>query len=763
MEIRQKIEWLRPERILKLYDGQKSHFGMNRLYIIGVGKNGVDCALHCMHLVEKRFGTDPQKVRYLCIGEESQLAAANFEGSVPSDGDTMPIKPEEAIYKYLNEPAKLPESALDWFDQGLKNYSPAAPVYGLTKRQCGRVALFHCFPQLIKLAGEAVTGFGGSDKPIDIILTGNLGDVFFGGMFIDLAYVLTKIFSVCPCPVRINGYLFAADTAALVETDSRDMGHYSANTIIARSELDKFQCHKKRFTQKYTQTFEVDSDKPPFNACFLIPAEDTYGHTMECAAEKIISRMEVLFSKDDDAERIMSYNMLKPDAPHDFRYLSFGVSAAEIPMGKIMSYLSIKLFMKLNHILNGNDVGEMLLGQYAAKVSPSVELVASKCGSTPQIEFDERFDPSFSLRSIKSGSDDALKAAEKWAEEMRKAVEKGGPVYAKELSDSLIADCEAAKTDFSRGPFYAQEVLRKCLAELRVSAAKIKAQAEDMNEQVERTRGLERAALKKVRSAAIFANKAAEQYLFELKCYAEAKMLSGVSKAMEDFFQRVTERLTDYYNNVLQKAAAPFEQLSVNRGSLIDDIMSEDSGSICVKDVFSLSDKNVTSKLDQLSENISKERIEKYFRESGILDLPDDDEKAFGRAVTGIIRLCFDDLFSMNFGELCEYFGIADGTAEALRGCIESCRVTAPVSDNFSITRVICPKAVKQEDIAGLRANHKGVGYIWNGSVCSHTAVAAVICAGTQMEKFSGYQQWENMHYAYVNDSLKKHGIKIFG
>ena len=762
MEIEQRIEWLRPERILKLYDGQKSHFGMNRLYVIGVGKNGTDCALRCMHLVEKRFGSDPKRVRFLCIGEESQLAAANHEGSVPSDGDILPIKPEEAIYKYLNEPAKLPDSALDWFDQGLKNYSPAAPVYGLTKRQCGRVALFHCIPQLMKLAGEALTGFGGSDKPIDIILTGNLGDVFFGGMFIDLAYILTKIFSVCPCPVRVNGYLFAADTAALIEKDSRDMGYYAANTIIARSELDKFQCHKKRFAQKYTATFEVDSDKPPFNACFLIPAEDTYDHTMECAAEKIVSRMEVLFSKDDDAERIMSYNMLRAEAPHDFRYLSYGVSAAEIPLGKIMSYLSIKLFMRLNHILNGNDVGEMLLGQYAAKMSPSVELVASKSGSTPQIEFDERFDPSFSLRSIKSGSDNALKAAEKWAAEMRTAVEKGGPVYAQELSDSIIADCEAAKTDFSRGPFYAQEILRKCLSELRVSAAKVKSQAEDMTEQVERTRGLERAALKKVKSAAIFANKAAEQYLYELKCYAEAKMLSGVSEPMEEFFRLVSERLNDYYNNVLQKAAAPFEQLSVNRGSLIDDIMSEESGSFCVKEVFRLSDENVTARLDELADSIPKDRIERYFKESEILDLPDDDEKALGRAVVGIIRLCFEEQLSMSFGEMCEYFGSPCGIADALRSCIESCRVTAPVSDSFSITRVICPKAVRQEDIAELHNSHKGVGYIWNGSVCSHTAVAAAICAGTQIEKFNGYQQWENMHYAYVNDSLKKHGIKIF-
>ena len=34
--------------------------------------------------------------------------------------------------------------------------------------------------------------------------------------------------------------------------------------------------------------------------------------------------------------------------------------------------------------------------------------------------------------------------------------------------------------------------------------------------------------------------------------------------------------------------------------------------------------------------------------------------------------------------------------------------------------------------------------------------------SAVQLEKFSGYELWENMHYAYVNDSLKKHGIRIF-
>lgn len=761
MEIEQKTEWLKPERIQKLYDGPKSPFGMNRLFIIGIGKNGTDCALRCMHLTEKRFGSDPKKIRFLCIGEQKQLAQSAFEGSVPSDGDTLPIIPEEAIYKYLNNPVKLPEYAQSWFDQGLKNYSPATPTYGLTKRQCGRIALFHNINELMKLTGNALQAFAGSDKPLEIVLTGNLGDVFFGGMFIDWAYILNKLFESSSYPVRINAYLFAADTAALVENDSRDMGHYSANTIIAKSELDKFQCHKKHFSQKYSKTFEIDTDKPPFNSCFLIPAEENYDLTMSKTAEKILNRMEILFSKDDDAERIMSYNMLKPDSSHEFRYLAFSVSVTEIPVGKIMSYLGIKLFTRLNNKLNSNNVGEMLLNRYSAQVTPTMELVASKSGRLPELEFDERINPAFSAKSIRGSGEGALSAVETWLNAMKSAVINGTEACVKEICDSIIADCESAKTDFAKGPFYAQEILKKCFSVLRVAIAKTKAAAEDMSEQVERTRNLERNAHRKVKTA-LFVNKAVEQYLYELKGYADASVVVRTSEPMISFYQAVFDRLNDYYSSILQNAIDPFEQISVNRGGIYDEIMNDCTGKSCVSEAFSLTDENIRAKLDELSESIPKEHLEMYFRESGILNLPEDDEKALAKAVVMILRKCFFEQLSMNFNEMCGYFGVNGGVSSSVAHCVDNTKITAPVSDSFTITRIICPKAVRQEDIAELRKQHRGVGFIWNGSVCLHTTAAAAICGGAQLEKFDSYQQWENMHYAYVNDSLKKHGIHIF-
>ena len=172
---------------------------------------------------------------------------------------------------------------------------------------------------------------------------------------------------------------------------------------------------------------------------------------MSIASEKILNRMEIIFSKDDDAERIMSYNMLKADASHDFRYLACNSAVVEIPAGKMMSYLGIKLFTRLNHTLNGNNVGEALLKRYSGMVSPNRDLVASKSGSLPTIEFDERSEPAFSAKSVKASSDNPENVVHNWINATREAVQAGTEICASEIADSIIHDCENAKTDFTKG------------------------------------------------------------------------------------------------------------------------------------------------------------------------------------------------------------------------------------------------------------------------------------------------------------------------
>jgi len=762
MEIERKIEWLKPERVMKLTNVNKSLFGMNRLFVIGIGKNGVDCALQCKHITEKRFGTDDKKVRFLGIAEDSYLEAASCKGSVLSEGEKLPIIPDEAIYKYLNNPGRLPQYALDWFDSGLKNYSPATPVYGLTKRQGGRIALFHNIKNIIHMAGEAISAFSGSDKSLEIVLTGNIGDVFFGGMFIDLAYILKKLFEDSPYQVKINAYMFAPDTAVLFETDQRDQSNYFANAIVTKNELDMFQCKKRHFAQKYSSTFEVISDKPPFNACFIASAEKNYALTLDTAAEKILNRMEILFSKDDDAERIMSYNMLRPNDSHDFRYLSYGVKVCEVPLGKMFSYLCIKAFTLINHALNKNNVGEMLLGHYGTLVTPDERFLAQKAGDLPALEFDEKLNPVFAPRALKVSSDAANDYVESWLERISNSTKKGAEICLEEISASVIKVCEEAKSDFEKGPFYASELIRKCLNQLRVAIAKTKADVSDMEEQVERARNLTRTAYMKIKTSPLFVGKAVEQYTFELHEFANYSCKLRTGGTLIDFYQDLYDKLNDYLENTLKVATEAFELIAKNRKTIIEEISADMSDECCSFDAFSLSDPEVCEKLDKLVDDVPSDVLSRAFAQSGILEVAAEDETALASAAVKVVERCFASFLSMSFNELCDLFGKKDVIRQSIDDCITSVSASTPVADDFALNRVICPKATKQDDIAGLRAEYKGMNYIWNGSVLNAAACVSQIKANVELDKFVGYEQWENLHYAYVNDSLKKHGIHIF-
>ncbi len=762
MEIENKIEWLKPERVLKLTGKHKSIFGINRMFIIGLGKNGVDCALRCKHLTEKRFGTDDKKVRFLGIAEDRYLDSASCAGSVLTEEEQIPVVPEEAIYKYLNNPARLPQAAVSWFDNGLKNYSPATPVYGLTKRQGGRIALFHNIKLLIKRVGEALNAFAGSDKSLEIVITGNMGDIFFGGMFIDLAYILKKLFEDKGYPVKINCYMFAPDTAVMFEDDQREQGNYFANTILTKNELDMFQCNKKHFSQQYSSSFEVTSDKVPFNACFIAKAEKNYRYTLDCAAEKILNRMEILFSKDDDAERIMSYNMLRPNDSHDFRYLSYGVSVSEVPLDKIMSYLCIKVFTLMNHALNKNSVGERLLGHYSNLVTPDERFLAQKGGDLPALEFDERINPVFSARSLKVSSDNATEYIDNWLDRVSESTKRGAEICLEEIPNSIIKVCDEAMGDFGKGPFYAAELVRKCLATLRVAIAKVNAEIEDMSEQKARYLDLARTAYMKVKTSPLFVGKAVEQYIIELREYANCCNKERTGGTLVQFYQDVYDRLNEYLENTVGAATSAFENVAVHRKEIIGDIAADDSEYVCARDVFSISDSTVTSKLDKLVEDIPEETLSKAFLVSGILELSGKDDKAVAKAVVQIVNKCFGSLLDMPFSEMCEYFGKKNMLSEAVDSGVENACVPAPMLDDFALNRIICPKSTKQDEIAGLRAEYNGMNYIWNGSVMNNAAAVSQIKAGVKLNEFPDYTQWENMHYAYVNDSLKKHGIHIF-
>lgn len=744
---------------MKLYAGRKTRFGTKRLYVVGIGKNGTECLMRCKHIAENRYKTDNTKIRFLAVGEDKMLDAAEFCGSVLRDEEKLRIVPDDAIYKYLNAPERLPETALSWFDTGLKNYTPAKPAYGLQKRQCGRVALFHYFNDLLKIFGDAISAFSDSNAPLDIVVTGNMGDAFFGGMVIDIGYILKSLFETAKYPVNVTAYMFAGDTSKLFEKDSRELGNYYANTIVTKAELDSFQCRKTRFSQKYTQSFAVDTDKPPYSACYINAAESTYEATLEAAALKILSECEIVYVRDDDADKIMSYNMLGKE--HSFRYLACDTAVNEIPMGRIMSYLSVKLFMSFNRMLNKNSVSSMEMGKLIGKLTPNAQFLASKAGVLPKLEFNEELNPLFSVKSLKNGMEASRRYVSDNVEKFAELCRNGSDIVLPAVFDEVVSICEEAKNNFDKGPFYAVEVVKKSLAELRVAIAKIKTEMEDIGETMAREERMVKVSYKKIKNFPTFiASRMTEEYMAWLDEWGEYKKTEVTAGIVKEFYETLYAKIDEYYKVNLLKSAEMFERIPVNREKILTgESPYEGFG---VTEAFDIFTPEIKSALDKMVDGLPDSTRLMAFKRSDLMNVDKGDEMHFPRELVHIVQSCFASFFDQSYEEFCQFFNVEASEAAALGECLERAAVKTPASDEPALTRMICPKDAPAGELAPLRAVHKGISDIWNDSAADRMVSVVQIKGNVTLNGFKGYEQWENMRYAYVNDSLKKHGIHIF-
>ncbi len=762
LDYQAKVKWLSPKRVMKLYKGRKAAYGSRRLFVIGIGANGIDILIKCKDIAENRYGSDNSKIMFMGIGLKEQLDNAECNGSVLEPSERLDIDPDEAIYPYLNDPSKLSAEAAAWFDEGLRNYTPNKPVYGLNKRQCARVALFHYFNTLKERLGAAVKTFSNDKSTIEIVFTGNLGDAFFGGMVIDLAYITRAFFAPGKCPITVTASMLAADTALQQGMDGRELAIFYANTIVTKCELDKFQCQKKEYSQKFSPAYTFSSDKAPFSSCFINAAEENYRLTVENTALKILTDSALIFKQDDDAERLLSYNMLGSATQHNFRYLCSGTAVDEIPMGKIVSYLTLKTVMILNNMLMKKSAGDAQLNIISSKVIPDEMLLALKAGEIPKIEYDENLNPLFSVKSLKNGAQASKTYVNERLKKIAELCGTSANSYMDKIYNEVVEICEKACTNNEKGPYYAAEIARRCMNVLKKTIDKKKEQIENANMDVPRDEHQLMAEWRSIHGTfGLFGNKDTSAYVSRMKKYADGRRVQLTGQIMLEFYEKLYARLEAFYNDRLAGVARLFSE-AVDYFNDIEEKMRPSEHGI-VRDAFDASDNTVRTKLDNLVEQLPDEVVEMAFKRSRMLaGAVSDDPKLFASEACAIACICFRELFSSSYDELCQAFGTNKTVGRAMEDCIGRVCAVTPASDEQPLIRAVCPQNAQMEDIAGLRAVYNNLNSVWTNSSLLHTVIAQQVVGGVRLDQFKDYEQWENMRYAYVNDSLKKHGIHIF-
>lgn len=761
MNYTDKMEWFSPNRIMKLYSGEKSSFGSRRLFVIGIGANGIDCLVRCKDIAENRYFADKSKLRFLGIGLKEELDGACVNGSSLCADERLEIDPDEAIYPYLNNPDLLPEAAKAWFDEGLRNYTPAKPVYGLSKRQCARVALFHCFSSVMKLFGDAINDFSGNNSPIEIVFTGNLGDAFFGGMVIDLAYIARTMFASAKFNITVNAYMLAGDTALLQGMDGRALAIFYANTIVTKAELDKFQFQKKKYSQKFAENYVFSYDKPPFQCCTINAAEQTYERTVDNIAYKIIASAALVYKQDDEAERLLSYNMFADSANHSFRYICGGSAVEEIPVGKIASFITLKLIVLNYNYLLKKTAGEMEIGIITSKAATSDMYLAQKAGELPKFEYDEALNPLFSVKSLKNGTEASKKYVNDRLEIIAKLCKEGADKFLAEIFDEIRNTCEQARYDNEKGPYYAAEIVRKCLSELKSAIS----QTEQSYGMVEDNVAVEERRLTaEFRSIhgtfGLFGAKSNEAYIDQIKKYGEIRRFQLTGKILLDYYKRLYDKLNDYYTNDLSKITDLFSAAIDLFHNISEQMKPAESG--FARDAFDASDANITAVLNKMVDELPESTTSLIFKRSKILRAAaSDDPAAFAREACGYTATCFHTILGLGYDEFCQQLGVGKNAANAIESCLGRLNTTSPAEDEPPLVRVLCPLGANTGSVAGLRAAYNTVNNIWSSSALPHTVMIEQVRA-VKLDQFKDYKQWENMRYAYVNDSLKKHGIHIF-
>lgn len=762
MTVNERAAWLLPKNIMKLCDSYKCTGALKRLFVIGIGEDGTEILSECKKIAEDFFADDKSRLRFLAVGT-AEYTGKTVDGiPVFEESERLTVDPEESIYPYMNDRGRLTEQEAEWFDEGLTNYTENKPVYGLKKRQGARIALFHYLDKLTEQFQSAFDMFAKSLVPVEIVITGNLGDAFFGGMFIDMAYILRHIFALAKYPVNVSAYMTAADVALLKGLEGRNLAIVYANTVVSKHELDLFQLKRSAFMQKYSEELVVSSDKPPFTVCCINAAEESARLTAASAANKIMSGYIAVYEHFDDAERLCSYNMLSPGHDHKFRFIASGFAANIIPFSKILSYLSLKMLTEFNKYLNRNSIGEMELGRLAGKATPDAKLVASKVGDIPQFVYDENLNPIFSVRSLKRGTAASKNYVIERAEQINRLCADNADSFSKQLFGEIKDECEKLRNNPKKGPCCAAEAVRRCLKTLDKTIEKHK----KIVEEVETDIPIEEKILEDNYSKLCFSpfsagvRKAADAYIENIKKYADHKITSLSFKSMDKIYNKLYVLFNDYLVEDLGKDLGIFDAAEKILDSP-EEYYAPESGSN-MREVFSVTDPEIREKLDEMSEGLSESAKSAAFRKVNMKNFFGGDPRESAAEIVKMTKKAFGGFFDKSFNEYCKFFGLDTTIEDALRECVERVDVHTPTDDETPVTRIICPDNISRECMESLGLPDNELITIKNGSTMRTAVVVTQIKGGVRLEKFKDYEQWENMCYAYVNDSLKKHGIHIF-
>ncbi len=465
--------------------------------VISTGGTGRDALLETKGLINKTCcysRTEKDRptgnVAYRCFDTDatslSQCSSGSTGGAKLSEEDGEFVRMEAPNIATFLSPefrAQVPSYICEWLDFRIDPTITGTDGAGGI-RQCGRLLMFQNVERIRQSIRDAITGMTAGQKVdrLHIYVMAGVGGGTGSGTFLDLSYIAREVAErILPNKVTVYGYIFMPDVNLSRPLPTDTQTFIRRNGYAALRELDyvmNMHADGGRFTQRYNNTYVIDTDRAPFNYVHLISGsgtggtvqvlKDPYHHGMWAVAQSVLSFVAQEQREDVNAAFAMQsyYVNIKTGVDSHQRkyperqspYLALGTYNYELPIDSIMLYVTSLLFDKMDAMFDNSPAQKDVDQAYSALGLAPAILRSTLMGSAPNFvpgkcTWEDLFgkNPRYNLFAL----------CDRWVDNATLDVKNCATGFLKEFREKFRKQSEAWFTDPKRGPIWLNRLLIK--------------------------------------------------------------------------------------------------------------------------------------------------------------------------------------------------------------------------------------------------------------------------------------------------------------
>lgn len=461
--------------------------------VIGTGGTGLDALLETKGLVNKTCCLDKDHrscptdhVRYLAFDTDNtsltKVSSQQTGGAMLDEGQGEFVQmksPNIGVFLSTAFRNQVPPYISSWLDFSIDPTHTGEDGAGGI-RQCGRLLMFRNIERIRTAVSSAIRGMV-ADKDVgalNIYLLSGVSGGTGSGTFLDLAYIARDVAEgIAPSKVTMYGYLILPDVN-LSRPMPEDHAKYTMkNGYAALKELDYLMnLHRDsgRFVQRYSSNYVIDTDKRPFNYVHLVSSTgsdglvlgDPYREGMRAVAQSIVS-----FVAEEQQEGVSSEFAMKShyanishgadqhSRKHPERsncYLALGTYSYELPVDRLLLYVTCLLFRKMEKMFDRDPVGPEIDTVYNALGLTPNNLMGRLIGEEPSIAPDTaRWEHLFGKNSMY----DLVNMSKNWISRVTVNIQDSAKRFLDAFPEQFDKMMEGWFVDPDRGPIWVNHLI----------------------------------------------------------------------------------------------------------------------------------------------------------------------------------------------------------------------------------------------------------------------------------------------------------------